>query len=115
MCNCALSYHIIKIGQTVAEIQRLTFFKMATACHFGFVGHILEPTTKVIWWCYHYAKFGGIAAVALIIRKFEYFAHLAGKCLFTSFWGVSVVKMGDNEHSAFLSLYRMQYPKIDII
>jgi len=38
----------------------------------------------------------GIAALVLIIWKFEYFAHLAGKCLFTSLFGVFWGKMGDN-------------------
>jgi len=33
-------------------------------------------------------NFFGIAAVVLILRKFKYFARLAGKCLFTPLFGV---------------------------
>jgi len=39
-------------------------------------------------------KLVGIAAEVLITCKFEYSAYLAGKCLFTPFWGALGVTMG---------------------
>ena len=40
----------------------------------------------------------GFAAVVLIVQKFEYFARLAEKCLFTPPCGAFFGKMGNKGH-----------------
>ena len=44
-----------------------------------------------------------IALVKVLIQKFEYFARLAWKCLFTPFLAVLGVKIGEN--GKFLNCY----------
>ena len=51
----------------------------------------------------------GIASVILIIQKFEYFAHLAQKRLFTPFF-VLWVKIGENGN--FLHCYDCYNPEL---
>ena len=56
-----------------------------------------------------------IAAAVLIIRKFEYFACFASKCLFTPLWGFLAVKMGKMETFCIFISLGMQFPGIHII
>jgi len=57
----------------------------------------------------------GIAAVVVIIRNFEYFAHLARKCLFHAAFGVFSVKMRDNGHFCIFLPLGMQWSRFVIV
>jgi len=61
------------------------------------VGHILGPPTYSVVFI-TVQNLVGFAAVVLIVQKFEYFARLAEKCLFTPPCGAFFGKMGNKGH-----------------
>jgi len=80
---CIIEQNFITIVEMAAEIAIYSFFKMVVFRHLGFAGHILRQPQRVFGGFYHCAKFSRNCAVVSIIQKFEFFACIAGKCLFT--------------------------------
>jgi len=82
------------IGQNVAEIWRFfVFFKMADVHHLGFVMRVFRPPTQSIV----VQHLVGIGRIVLNVCKFQYYASLAWKCLFTPPFGSYEVKQGSME------------------
>jgi len=82
------------------------FLKMAAVSHLGFVGRILGHPLGVLGGLYHFCQnLIWIYSLVFTIRRFQYFVHLAGKCIFKPpklrFWGYLTPVNGDQHQRNF--------------
>jgi len=102
MCSigpvCVTMQNFVKIGQTVLEILQFFWFsRWRSSAILDLWGNFWDNPQWVLGGLYYWAKFVWNHFRHFDNKKFEHFACLAWKCLFTPlFGGVFGVKIGEN-------------------